>query len=256
MKATVSALVIGALAISAWPVQSTADVIIPPDTYTVTGEFEYRSEYVFRGDKFGGHTVLPSLELRSQGLHFGDFYGGGTVITPLRGRGSPDDGTLNGNELNFYTGLDAELRPNVFLDIGGNFYVFPQMGTQDSVEPFVGLRAEEIGGTGLGVNGYFFWDIERSAVFEVGADYGIPLDPAGHTSLELSGTIGWVDETRILEEDQFYYGVSVTLPYRLSEVTTARVGGHFDGRFDGDGQAGRSTSREFLYWAASVDMAF
>ncbi len=216
--------------------------------YEVTTEVGFASEYVFRGVKEAGPTILPSVEIQSVGAPAGDLYLGGWASTPARGDGE--------NEVNVYAGFDAELQHGLFLDLGAVYYHFPQPGLhEDTVEPYIGLRYEEIADSAFTAGAYVYYDIDKSFTMEGLLEYSVPFEGGVPASLDLGAFVGYVDEDRIFEEDHLYYGVYAAIPYRLSEVTTLSAGVRYEGRADWE-VPGMEEDRDFLFWTAAVTASF
>ncbi len=221
------------------------------EDYAIITEVGFASEYLFRGVKEAGPTIMPSVDIRSQGSPAGELYLGGWAATPARARIPGAE-----NEVNVYAGFDAELQHNFFVDLGATYFHFPMAGLrEDTVEPYLGIRLEEIADTWLTAAGYIYYDIDKSFTAEAFLEYKAPFGGEIPASLDLGLFVGFTDEDRRFEEDYFYYGVSAAVPYRLSEVSTLSAGVHYVGRNSLDDTILES-DRDFLYWTTSVTMSF
>ncbi len=219
----------------------------------VTTEVGFASEYVFRGVKEAGPTIMPSVEIQSAGGAAGDLYLGGWASTPAR----QGEGLNNGeNEVNVYAGFDAELQHGLFLDLGTVYYHFPRPGSrEDTVEPYLGLRYEQIADSAFTAGTYLYYDIDKSFTVEALLEYSVPFEGGIPASLDLGGFAGYVDEDRLAEEDLLYYGLYAKVPYRLNDVTTFTAGVRYEGRRDWEVD-GLEEDRDFLFWTAAFTMSF
>ncbi len=219
--------------------------------YIVSTEAVFSSEYVFRGVKEAGPTVMPAVEIQSRGNPGGDMYLGAWAAMPARGDFE--------NEVNAYAGFDAELQHNFFVDIGAAYYHFPMRGPanilDDTIEPYLGLRMEEIADSFFSGGGYVFYDIDKSFTVEGFVEYSQPFEGGIPATLDLGAFLGYTDEDRRFEEDHTYYGAYATIPYQLNEVATLTAGVHYMGR-SGLDNTPIDSSRDFVYWTAGLNLQY
>ncbi len=233
------------------------------EDYIIVTEVKFASEYLFRGVKEAGPTIMPSVEIQSDGAAAGDLYLGGWASTPARGTGA-EAAMVDGvpafpseNEVNVYAGFDAELQHGLFVDLGAVYYHFPQQGTRDdTVEPYLGLRYEQIADSLFTAGTYFYYDIDKSFTIEGLLEYSMPFGGEVPATLDLGGFGGYVDEDRLFEENHLYYGLYAEIPYRLSEVATFTAGLRYEGRANLEVSDDFEEERDFLFWTAAFTMAF
>jgi uncharacterized protein (TIGR02001 family) len=190
-------------------------------SYSVTTDFAYASDYVFRGVKIADDSFQPSVEISVR-----DFYVGLWTNQPIKRH--------EDNELDFYAGYKYKVTEKLSVEAVGTYYWYPEAGggnTRHSNE--VG-----IGGTyslrGISASVYYYRDLRLDAdTIQGSLGYSLPLEAIG-ASLDLSIYGGNVDGSDLLpdagikvQESYSYYGVDVSVPYKLSEKSTFTIGGHW-----------------------------
>ena len=165
-------------------------------SYSITMDFPYVSDYVFRGIKYADDSIQPSIEFAS-----GDFYAGIWINEPITNSAL--------NEYDFYAGYGVKLDETWALDLGATYYYYPETPSGDEqFEPFVGV-AGDLGG-GFSTSGYYFYETEfdvttiqfglghssaisDTATFDLGAEYGIVSadGPGDYNYWSLSGTVNY-----------------------------------------------------------------
>ncbi len=223
--------------------------VLHANDFSLSSDVSFASEKVFRGVKEAGPTILPSVEVVSLGNPGGEFYLGARAATPARSDFE--------NEVNAYAGFDAELQHNFFVDVGAVYYHFPQKngGLTDTIEPYLGLRIEEIADTWLSAGGYFYYDIDKSFTVEGSLQYSLPFQGGIPATLDLGAFIGYTDEDRRFEEDHAYYGLYAVVPYEFNSAATFTVGAHYAAR-NGLDNAPIESDRDFLYWTAGLKVRY
>ncbi|HEX2100665.1 MAG TPA: TorF family putative porin [Candidatus Synoicihabitans sp.] len=176
-------------------------------SYSLTLDFPYVSEYVFRGISYADDAVQPSIEFAT-----GDFYAGIWTSLPV----------TNGftNEYDFYAGYGIAVSETWALDLGATYYYYPQTDSGDEqFEPFVGISGD-IGG-GFTSSLYVYYETEfKVFTYQGSLGYSIPLSDT--MSLDLSGTLGYVDPDA--GESYAYWGLGSVLTYKLNQSASAYVG--------------------------------
>jgi uncharacterized protein (TIGR02001 family) len=218
----------------------------PRSSYSVTTDFTYASKYIFRGvdrapdsDSFQG-----SVEVGVK-----DFYVGVWTNQPI---------TKNlDNEIDLYAGYKWTLTDNLTAEVVGTYYWYPEAGSggfKHSTELGAGATYT-VNGISTSVYGYYDID-QKVTTWQASVGYSLPLEAIG-ASLDFSGYYGiadgddWLDAG--VEEQYNYYGVDVSLPYKLSEKATFTLAGHWaqnDQLFDG------SIDDDHLWWTASLTVGF
>lgn len=183
----------------------------PASAYSVTLDFSYVSEYVFRGISLADDAIQPSVEVA-----VGDFYAGIWTSMPITNKYT--------NEFDFYAGYGLALSDTWALDLGATYYYYPETSSGDEqFEPFVGLTGE-IGG-GFSSSYYMYYETEfETFTYQGSLGYTIPL--SDQASLDLSGTVGFVDPDTYLEE-YLYWGAGAVVSYTLTNNASAYVGANY-----------------------------
>ena len=219
----------------------------PKSSYSVTTDFTFASEYVFRGIELADNSFQGSVELTVQ-----DFYVGVWTNQPITRH--------QDNEIDIYAGYKFTLTDYLSLEAVGTYYWYPEAGNdgfKHSTEAGLGATYT-VGGISTSVYGYYDFDLEARTL-QVSVGYSLPLQAIG-ASLDFSAYYGWVDADDFdppagikVGENYQYYGVDVSLPYKLSENATFTVAGHWaDHRrlFDGE------LPDNHLWWTAGITVGF
>lgn len=182
----------------------------PASSYTITVDFPYTSEYVFRGTKFAEDSFQPSVEIAKD-----NWYAGVWTNQPI---------TSNiDNEIDFYVGMGLPLNDTWKVDTGATLYYYPELDESSGLdtttfEGYVGITGTVSGFT---PSFYTYYDFTLEAwAFQGAVGYSIPL--ADKVSLDITGTVGLVNPD--LGDNYTYYGVGAVLPYKLTDKATASVG--------------------------------
>lgn len=220
----------------------------PKSSYSVTTDFAYTSEYVFRGIKAAGSSFQPSVEVTMQ-----DFYLGLWTNQPVTKH--------QDNEIDLYGGYKYKLNENVSLEAVGTYYWYPEakgFSTRKSYEAGLGATYTL---RGLSASVYYYHDFTLKAnTLQGSVGYSLPLEAIG-ASLDMTGFYGTVsardwapDSPFAVRESYNYYGVDVSVPYKLSEKATFTIGGHWahnSGLFDGT-----ADDDDHLWWTAGITVGF
>ncbi|MCF3651185.1 TorF family putative porin [Synoicihabitans lomoniglobus] len=176
-------------------------------SYSISLDFPFVSDYVFRGIKLASDSIQPSIEFAS-----GDFYAGMWTSQPVTGSIA--------NEFDFYIGYGAALSDTWSLDFGATYYYYPETPSGDeSFEPYVGLSGD-LGG-GLSASGYFYYDTElETSTMQGGLGYSAELSDS--STFDLAMDLGFVVASG--GTDYTYYGLSGTFNYTLNDVASSYFG--------------------------------
>ncbi|MGC4072442.1 MAG: TorF family putative porin [Nibricoccus sp.] len=203
-------------------------------SYSVTTDFTYSSEYVFRGVEAAGNSFQPSVEVSVD-----DAYIGLWTNTPVvRDRNGGET-----NEIDLYGGYKYKLNDALSFEAVGTYYWYPEAtggATKDSVE--AGLGATYLY-QGISSSLYYYYDfILGSDTIQVSVGYSVPLEAIG-SSVDFSVFAGNVsgrdvapDSGRKVMETYNYYGFDISVPYKLNDkaaITTALHYAANDQYFDG-----------------------
>jgi uncharacterized protein (TIGR02001 family) len=230
MKKTV--LIIAALAaVGVSYAQNNVNVTTKP-SYSVTSDFSYTSEYVFRGIKNSNAAFQSSLEVGQDDVRVGVW-----TSQPIDSRG-------DNNEIDFYAGYKLRLSKELSADFVGTYYYYPEStGTQThhSYELGVGgtydLGAINPGFAGVSASLYYYYDFRlEQQTIQGSLGYSFALKDYG-TSLDFSvfaGTSSGHDlapdapsGAREVEETYNYGGIGLNIPYRLAENAQVHVGASY-----------------------------
>jgi uncharacterized protein (TIGR02001 family) len=210
-------------------------------SYSVTTDFTYASEYVFRGVEAAGNSFQPSIEVSA-----GDAYVGLWTNNPVT------DG--ENNEIDVYGGYKYKLNDALSFEAVGTYYWYPEAGfdsdmfgpgiggqqTKDSVE--VGLGATYVY-QGISSSLYYYYDFTLEAdTIQASVGYSVALEAIG-SSVDFSVFAGTVDGrdlspdsgSRVFETYN-YYGFDISVPYKLNDKAAITTGIHYaanDGLGDG-----------------------
>lgn len=182
----------------------------PASSYTITVDFPYASEYVFRGAKLADDSFQPSVEIAKD-----NWYAGVWTNQPLINN--------TDNEVDFYVGMGLPLNDTWNIDTGATLYWYPELDKSTGLdsttfEGYVGITGTVSGFT---PSFYTYYDFTLEAwAFQGSVGYSVPL--ADKLSLDITGTVGLVEPD--LGDNYTYYGIGVVLPYSLTDKATASVG--------------------------------
>ncbi len=191
-------------------------------SYSVTSDFTYASKYVFRGVEVNDADAFqPSVEVT-----FGDAYVGLWTNQPIT---KQED-----NEIDLYGGYKFKVNDALSFEAVGTYYWYPEakgFDTRDSIEAGIGATYTI---SGISTSLYYYYDFTLEAnTTQASVGYSLPLEMAG-ASLDFSAFFGttkgkdWKpDSGSKVEESYNYYGLDVSLPYKLSETATVTVGAHW-----------------------------
>lgn len=218
----------------------------PKSSYSVTTDFTYTSEYVFRGVKAADDSFQPSVEVTVQ-----DFYFGLWTNQPIEKH--------QDNEIDLYAGYKYKLNESLSFEAVGTYYWYPEakgFATRDSYEAGIGATYTV---RGVSASVYYYHDFTLKAnTIQGSVGYSYPLEAIG-ASLDVTGFFGTVDSDDLapdspseVHESYNYYGVDVSVPYKLSEKASFTLGGHW--AHNDNLPAGADD--DHLWWTAGVTVGF
>ena len=225
MKKT--ALIIAAMAVAG---VSYADNVTTRPSYSVTSDFSYTSEYVFRGIKQSNAAFQGSVEVGQDDARLG-------VWTS-----QPINAKKYINEIDFYAGYKVKLDRDFKVDFVGTYYYYPESNTavgqtHQSYELGVG-GIYSLGGltpalSGVDASLYYYYDFRlHQQTLQASLGYSIPLKDFG-TSLDFNVFAGTAAASNYapdavgdrLHESWNFYGVGLNIPYKLAENAQVHIGG-------------------------------
>ena len=193
-------------------------------SYSVTTDFTYASEYIFRGIENAGPSFQPSIEVSA-----GDAYVGFWTNQPVT-KGET-------NEIDIYGGYKYKLNDALSFEAVGTYYWYPEASkgagqTDDSYE--VGLGATYLY-SGISTSLYYYYDLRLKAdTIQGSVGYSVPLEAIG-SSVDFSVFYGTVDARDWSPnaagfptfENYNYYGADISVPYKLNDKATVTAGVHY-----------------------------
>ena len=191
------------------------------DAPGVTTDLAYASEYVFRGIQHADDSMQPSME-----ISYSDAYLGVWMDQPFKSR--------EDNEIDVYAGYRHKLSRDFSLEAVATYYGYPQareFRTRHTYEVGVGASYTY---RGVAATVYYYRDFRlNSNTEQASIAYSIPLEKWG-TSMDFNGFAGTVqsadwrpDAPTTAKEAYNYYGVDVSLPYKVSARTSVTAGVHW-----------------------------
>ncbi len=193
---------------------------------SVSAAVGYESQYMFRGEKFAGHSIQPKVEFAYPVYGF-DIYAGAWANTPVEG----NKGGLT--EIDIYGGVNYYYK-SMRLDVGYILYYYPDSDQTHNklsrdMEVYVGGAFDTsayLDGINLNPSAYYFYNwILKQQVVEISLSYSIPVGE------------------QLLDDARFTLPVSVYGGYLTS------------GRKNGD-NGSPDSGVSYFYWGVSGDIAF
>ena len=240
-----------ALGVAAVAAASTVKAAMPLDDLSVTVDFGYESEYVFRAVKLDQQVIQPGVELEMNDFYAG-VWGSYGISTAPRG----------GRETDFYAGYTMPIDEMVDLDFGFTYYYYSQ-DEASTFEIYGGAAFDFIGDP----SAYIYYDLDIEVwTFELSGSYEIPLE--NNMALELSGNLGYqrfTGSSDFEEYNHYYAEAFADVVFALSDnasfsvgprVTTQRIGSSSDGNDVRDDIAGGSSGRDLFWWGAKFSAGF
>lgn len=235
-----------AIILAASAIAAAAHAQEPKSSYSVTTDFTFTSDYVFRGVKIADNSFQGSVEATVK-----DFYLGVWSNQPITRH--QDD------EIDLYAGYKYKLTENLELEAVGTYYWYPEAPTN-------GVKHSEEAGLGatytfrgISTSVYYYRDFKLDANTVQGSvGYSLPLEAIG-ASLDVTGYYGVVDTGDVnpwgpdkLRESYNYYGVDVSVPYKLTDKATFTLGGHWAHNKN----LPTDVDDDHLWWTAGVTVGF
>jgi len=234
MKKT--ALIVAALAVAGVSYAADNVNVTTKPSYSVTSDFSYTSEYVFRGVKNSNAAFQGSVEVGQD-----DFRVGVWTSQPINAKQNVTQKYIN--ETDFYAGYKVKVARDLTVDFVGTYYYYPEATgavTRHSYELGVG-GTYDLGGANPGLTGittslYAYYDFRlHQQTEQASVGYSIPLKDYG-TSLDFSAFVGTVaakdfspDDNTVssVHQSYNYYGIGVNVPYKLAENAQVHVGASY-----------------------------
>lgn len=232
--------------LAALAVGTVAHAQAPQSTYSVTADFSYASEYIYRGIERSDAAFQPSVEVA-----VGDTYAGIWTNQPLLRN--------QNNEIDLYAGYKWQTSDALSFEVLGTYYWYPEASGGATKHTWEG----GIGGTfttgGVSTSVYYYYDFTLEAsTLQGSVGYSFPLTDIG-SSLDFSIYAGTVDADDFLpdsgatvSEKYSYWGVDLSIPYKLNDTATFTLGAHY--AKNSSLPAGTPDSN--LWWTAGLTVGF
>lgn len=239
------------------------------ENLSVTGTFDFESQYVFRSVKITGPSFQPGLELGYPVLG-GDLYAGVWSAVPLTANRTaanfPQDRV---NEVDFYVGYAYPVTDMFTVDVGFIYYWYSNapVGTLGQKrEVFIGVSADVL----LSPAVYFYYDFDKEqTVVEFSVGYSLELAEyvgVNGLSIDLGGYYGLLNAEKVdpltnpkRNDGYSYVGATADLVYDFSENISVSVGMRVSYNNEGKqsqlGSVNRGGETQF-WWGASVGFAY
>jgi len=183
----------------------------PKSSFSVTVDFPYTTNYVFRGQELAKDSLQPSVY-----VNYTDFYAGVWTNQPLKR--SVDD------EIDYNVGYKYSLNDQWNLDAGITLYTYPETPSspgfhKETYEGYLGWVGS-IKGFTPGVYAYYDFTLKNTTIQgQVG--YSIPVPKAG-VSLDFSANIGRVFPD--VGTCYNYVSLGLNVPFQINEKATLYTG--------------------------------
>lgn len=213
---------------------------------SVSAAVGYESQYMFRGVKYGGHSIQPKVDFAYPIMGF-DIYAGAWSNQPVK---TSDDKNLK--EIDLYGG--ATYSYEMFkIDVGYIYYWYPDAsgGESRDMEVYVGLSldtASYLGGININPSVYYSYNwIAKQQTIEVSVGYDTPVGEwaLGWEKLTLPVNVygGYASAGKLNHDSGmgfnqgktwWYAGVSVDVAVAVTEYCTISGGCRYSIRDGGN----------------------
>jgi hypothetical protein len=190
----------------------------PQSSYSITTDFTYVSEYLFRGVKQQNNSFQPSVSVSA-----GNFSGGLWTAQAIDQRSAS---WAQGNEIDLFASYSFAVSEKYSLAVGGTAYLYP------SARPSQG-ELDETFETSLGISGpvgplsvsaTYFHDFDLdSDTIELGLGYGGTI--SDKSSYEVGLTYGMARYDAGGDYD--YYAAKFTVSYQLTPSASLTIGAYW-----------------------------
>lgn len=282
MKKTIATIAIAGAATAA-----SADFL---SDLSLSGTFDYETQYVYRASKLADHSFQPSVELGYPVLG-GDLYAGvwtnqpiSTVEVPFGPAGFPvgNARVVQGNEIDFYAGYAYPVTDIFTVDVGATYYWYPESAGAGAInhttEVYFGVSADVL--LSPAVYFYYDFDLEQTLVeFSIGysldlGEYigaeGVSIDTGaylgilntGDTSGGAANNLVFAPAPADFSNGYTYGGVTADLVYAFSENVSGSMGVRWSINNDGSTgpantvYAGGPTSESQVWFGATLGFAY
>lgn len=259
---------------------------------SISGTFDFETEYVYRASKLADQSFQPSVEFGYPVLG-GDLYAGvwtNQPITPATTAivaGGVPVGTARagiGNEIDFYAGYAYPVTDIFTVDLGATYYWYPESAGLGAInhttEVYFGVSADVL----LSPAVYFYYDFDlKQTLVEFSIGYsldlgehigaeGLSIDTGAYAGLLNTGDVtGGADLSPLgvaaLGADSSngytYGGVTADLVYAFSENVSGSIGVRWsinndgaDGTVAGNGPANFFGGESQLWFGSTLGFSY
>lgn len=271
MKKTIATLAIAGAATAA-----SADFI---SDLSISGTFDFESEYVFRASKLAAQSFQPSVEF-GYPVVGGDLYVGIWTNQPIASTttGVPFGAIrgITGDEVDFYAGYAYPVTDIFTLDLGATYYWYPESAgfgaINHTTEIYFGVSADVL----LSPAVYFYYDFDlQQTVVEFSIGYSLDLGEylgAEGLSVDTGAYFGVLNTNDInagaagtskQQNGYVYGGVTADLVYAFNENVSSSIGVRWsinndgaDGTLAGNGPANAFGGESQVWFGATVGFAY
>lgn len=230
---------------------------------SITGTFDFETEYIFRGKELAEQSFQPSVEFGFPVLG-GDLYTGIWTNQPIK--------SGEANEIDFYGGFAYPVTEMFTVDVGFTYYWYPDSvpaSSADGINPpgtpslpgtgsntgisqtreiYVGVSADVILSPAL----YFYYDFDlEQTVLEGSIGYSFDLGEYVGTegiSFDVGAYLGWLSANAYNGSQRgsvdkwnngyIYGGITGDLVYEISENVSSSLGIRWSANNDGSDNTG------------------
>lgn len=206
-----------------------ADEAAPQSSYSVTADFVYVSNYIFRGLKQTDSAFQPAVTFTMDTLSLG--------VWTSQAVANQSQGFAQGNEVDLWGTYGFAAGPAT-VTVGGTAYLYPSarasLGEPDETyEGSVGLSAPL--GPLAGSATWFHDFVLDSDTLQFGLAYGVPL-PDDRGSLDFAAAYGFNDiddgngnHPGHTGATYRYYAFGATLSYKLTAAAKLKLSANYSG---------------------------
>jgi hypothetical protein len=221
----------------------------------VRASVQWESEYIFRGIKQGGGTLIPSA-----GVSLFGFYADAEWFQPIQHKNDP-------TQWNGYLGYRTEVSPFFFpnsvpdlaLEAGMVYRHYSDSSISNSREFYAGLEFQGLG-TSLLLSHFYprfhlLYDIDRfngTLTAQGSIGYDLYLDTDWPIWLYFEPFFGWSNPS--IGEKWFFYGIQADLKYAILPGLVASAGVRYSGKSVNNVYLGEDSSH--IWWGTSVRFEF
>lgn len=187
-------------------------------SYSISTDFTFVSEYIFRGVKQQSASFQPSVTITS-----GGFTAGVWTAQALEDRAAT---WADGNEIDIFASYEMAITDAYAFTVGATSYQYPHarplLGELDSTFELSAGISGPLGPLSGSLTYFRDFDLDAN-VYELGLSYG--ADVNDKTSYEVGGSYGIARYDAGGDYD--YYALKATVSYKLSEKTALTVGAYW-----------------------------